>query len=181
MLAERYIFLSDIPWTVIRPEFVYGPGDTHVLPLFKAVISGNFVLINRGESYLHPTCVDDLVQGVELCIRNKKAVREIFNIVGQRYLTVRELAEIIYSTFYDEMSSFHSLNKELLLFPAMIFTAINKILGTDFPLSTSRVRFLTENRAADYKKARDVLGYKPVSLDEGIRETERWYVKNGYL
>lgn len=181
MLAERYVLISDLPYTVIRPEFVYGPGDTHVLPLFKSAISGNFILINQGRSYLHPTYVDDLIMGVGLCIKNKKALGEIFNIVGQRYLTVKELAETIYFAFHKRKFAFRNVSKRSISLLARVADALNKIFKTNFPLSTDRVRFFTENRAADYTKAINILGYRPIPLNEGMSKTIMWHVKNGYL
>ena len=50
-----------VPWVMVRPEFVYGPGDRHVLKLYRAIKAGRFVLIGGGKTFLRngstfPTC-----------------------------------------------------------------------------------------------------------------------------
>jgi dihydroflavonol-4-reductase len=44
-LAEQYarqFARAGLPVVIVRPEFVYGPGDTHVLGLFQAIQRGVF-------------------------------------------------------------------------------------------------------------------------------------------
>jgi nucleoside-diphosphate-sugar epimerase len=179
--AEEYVVGSDLPYTVIRPEFVYGPGDTHMLPLFQSVLSDRFILIDGGRSYVHPTYIDDVVQGIGLSLGNEKAAHEIFNIVGERYVTVREFAEHIYFALHHKKLKCRSLDRNSMLLLARLCDIANKVVKTNLPLSTSRVRLFSENRAADYSKAARVLGYRPVSLDRGLEATIAWYFENGYL
>jgi sterol-4alpha-carboxylate 3-dehydrogenase (decarboxylating) len=50
------------------------------------------------------------------------------------------------------------------------------------PLSLVQVRYLTENRAFSYEKARKILGYAPdVRLEEGMKRTVEWYKKQKLL
>ena len=53
-----------VPMVVARPEFVYGPGDTHVLGLFQAIQRGTFFYMGSGECLCHPTYIDDAVAGL---------------------------------------------------------------------------------------------------------------------
>jgi nucleoside-diphosphate-sugar epimerase len=50
-------------WTIVRPGFVYGPGDKHLLPLFKVMkwCWWCFPLAGGGENIVAPTYVDDVV------------------------------------------------------------------------------------------------------------------------
>jgi nucleoside-diphosphate-sugar epimerase len=170
-----------IPFTIIRPEFVYGPGDTHVLGLFKAIKAKRFVILGNGSSLLHPTYIDDLIQGIHLCTYNQNTVGEIFLITGDRPIKVKELAE----TIAEEAGA--RLPK--IKIPLFFANATAKVLElgarvTKFEplLTTSRVKFFTENRAFSYEKARNELGYVPkVDFREGVRKTIRWYQENGYF
>ena len=50
------------------------------------------------------------------------------------------------------------------------------------PLTRSRVRFMTQNRAYDGSRARDELGFTPtVGLNEGLARTVAWYRDSGWL
>jgi nucleoside-diphosphate-sugar epimerase len=170
-----------IPFTIIRPEFVYGPGDTHVLGLFKAIKAGRFVFLGNGERLLHPTYIDDLIQGVNLCTDNRNAIGKIFLITGEKPITVRELANII----ADELGVHLTKIKIPLFFAntiAKAMEAVAKTAGFEPMLTRSRVKFFTENRAFSYQKARTEIGYVPaVNFREGVRRTIEWYQENRYL
>lgn len=184
--AEKEILASSqrygIPFTIIRPEFVYGPGDFHVLGLFKAIKCRRFVLLGHADSLLHPTYIDDLVQGIHLCTDNEKAVGKIFLITGNKPITVKKLAK----TIAEELDVRLPKIRIPLLF-AHVTAKIMELGTTIFAnfeplLTTSQVNFFTENRAFSYEKARKELGYFPkVDFREGVRKTVRWYCQNGYL
>ena len=170
-----------IPFTIIRPEFVYGPGDTHVLGLFKAIRDKRFVILGPGSSLLHPTYIDDLIQGVHLCTNNENAVGKIFLIPGNQPLTVHELAKII-----AEESGVRLPKIRIPLFlantTARILETGSKVVNFEPMLTKSRVKFFTENRAFSYQKAQNELGYVPkVGFREGVRKTICWYQENGYF
>ena len=90
----REFALAGLPLVVARPEFVYGPGDIHVLGLFRTVQRGLFFYVGNGGNTCHPTYIDDLVEGLLLCLR-LGAAGETYQITGPRPVTFRELAETI--------------------------------------------------------------------------------------
>lgn len=170
-----------LPFTIIRPEFVYGPGDTHVLGLFKAMIAERFLLLGKARSLLHPTYIDDLIEGISLCTNNENALGEIFLITGDRPHTVKELAKVI----AEELDVHLPKIQIPLMFAnttANILEFLAKVANLEPVLTKSRVNFFTENRAFSCRKARTQLGYVPkVPFREGVRTTVRWYRENGYL
>ena len=170
-----------IPFTIIRPEFVYGPGDMHVLGLFKSIEAKRFVFLGNGSSLLHPTYIDDLIQGIHLCTYNQNTLGKIFLITGDRPVTVKELAK----TIAEELNVSLPKIKIPLFFAnatANILEFGAKIANFEPLLTKSRVKFFTENRAFSYEKARNKLGYVPkVEFREGVKRTIRWYRENRYL
>jgi len=178
-LAEEEVKMSGTNYTIIRPEFVYGPGDVHVLGLFKAISSARFFLIDSGESYLHPTYIDDVVFGVTQTLFNQSSYGKAFNIVGERYVTVKDLANIISMTLNKKIE-FKNVPSSILMPIARVIESSH--LFADPPLTVSRIKFFTESRAFTYENAKNAIGYTPtVTLEEGIEKTIRWYLQNGYL
>lgn len=183
--AEREILYygekQGIPFTIIRPEFVYGPGDTHVLGLFKAIRDKRFILPGNGKSLLHPTYIDDLIQGISLCIDNENAIGKIFLITGDMPIPVEELVKII----SEELDVCLPKIKIPLFFAnitAKILESAAKVANFEPLLTTSRIKFFTENRAFSYQKAKTELGFSPkVDFREGVRRTIHWYREKGYL
>jgi len=172
---------ESIPVTIVRPEFVYGPGDIHVLGLFKAVQAGKFFILGNGRSLLHPTYIDDLIQGISLCTDNKAAVGKTFLITGEDPISVEDLAK----TIADELGvSLPKMKIPLLVanIAAVLFEWGTKVVNYEPLLTISRVKFFTENRAFSCRKAGNELGYVPrIGFKEGVRRTVRWYRDNGYL
>jgi len=172
---------QQIGYTIIRPEFVYGPGDTHVLGLFKGIKTRKFVLLGNGKSLLHPTYIDDLIQGISLCTNNTSAFGKIYLVTGNRSVNVKELSGIIAMQLGVPM---HKLKIPIVFATAtaVILESAGKILNFEPVLTKTRVKFFTENRAFSYQKANCELGYLPeIDFREGVKKTIRWYRDNGYL
>ncbi|MFT3773593.1 MAG: NAD(P)-dependent oxidoreductase [Minicystis sp.] len=53
-----------VPWTIIRPGGVYGPGDVDYLELFKSVERGINVFFGNRERWFSTVYVDDLVRAI---------------------------------------------------------------------------------------------------------------------
>ena len=55
-------------------------------------------------------------------------------------------------------------------------------LGIEPPIYRRRVDFFVKDRCFDCSKAERELGYAPqMDMEEGIRETLRWYKENGHI
>ncbi|WNJ20103.1 NAD-dependent epimerase/dehydratase family protein [Pontibacter sp. G13] len=92
--AEKLVVQSNIPGVfetmVLRPRFVWGPGDKTILPaLVDAVKAGTFVWVDKGKALNSPTHVDNLVHGLKLMLQ-KGTPGEIYfitdgELVDQKY------------------------------------------------------------------------------------------------
>jgi nucleoside-diphosphate-sugar epimerase len=179
-LALDFAARTSLPLTVARPEFVYGPGDTHVLGLFRMVERGMFFYIGSGESVVHPTYVDDAVRGMRLCAERGQAGR-VYHIAGSQPVTIRALATAIAEALGVAPPRF-SIPLWLAKVGALGLEAVAKVARVRPPLSRGTVAFFTEPRAFSIARARDELGYAPqVSLPEGARRTVAWYRERGLL
>lgn len=88
MLCKRIGKEKGLSVTIIRPDFVYGPGDTRRLGLYRAIQRKRFFVVGNGKSLLHPTYIDDVVQGFLLVAENPVAIGETYNIgAWTRYWT----------------------------------------------------------------------------------------------
>jgi nucleoside-diphosphate-sugar epimerase len=55
---------SNLPWTILRPPAVYGPGDREMLPLLKMIRRGLLAHAGPAEQKLSLLHVDDLIDAV---------------------------------------------------------------------------------------------------------------------
>jgi len=170
-----------LPVTVIRPGAIYGPGETRLLKLFRAIARGRYALVGSGRACYHPVYIDDLVEGYLLALERPEAVGEAFIIAGPSYVTQRELAETIARATGGRILPFRVPAAPLRWLGALC-EAVCVPLGVEPPLHRRRVEFWTKSRAFSTEKAQRLLGYEPkVDLETGIARTVAWYRQAGWL
>jgi nucleoside-diphosphate-sugar epimerase len=170
-----------VPLVVARPEFVYGPGDTHVLGLFGAIQNGTFFYIGSGDSLCHPTYIDDVVAGLLACASSRARALEAYHLAGPRAVTIRAWAEAIAAALGARPPWLH-LPVPLVRAGAWAAELAGSVSGIRPPLSREGVRFFTESRAFSTEKAERELGWTPkVEIEEGTRRAVEWYRQEGLL
>ncbi|MCP4426489.1 MAG: NAD-dependent epimerase/dehydratase family protein [Chloroflexi bacterium] len=178
-MALRYAE-SGLPVIIARPEFIYGPGDWHVLGLFKAVGDGRFFYIGSGSYSCHPTYIEDAVAGMLLALRDGRS-GEIYHITGPNPVSFRQLAETI-AAAQGASPPRVTIPKSVAWLGAAALEMAGELFGKRPPLSRTGVAFFSENRAFSWQKAHKELGYTPqFDLNRGIQATVAWYRENGAL
>lgn len=163
-------YADRLPLVVGRPEFVYGPGDRHVLGLFRAVQRGLFFTISGGRHFCHPTYIDDAVHGL-LLAAERGAPGHIYHIAGPRPVTFRQLADAIAAAL-GARRPWLNLPRPL----ALAGAAVLERLTAEPPLSRSGVDFFSQSRRFSWAKAHREVGYTPqVELELGVAATVAWY------
>lgn len=95
MDAEKQL-LSICPGvTILRPDFVFGPGDLHKFALFRQVQKGWFPLVGLGSSKTRPTDVRDVADAVLKSFPGEILSKGTYNIGGPSVLSVKNVAETI--------------------------------------------------------------------------------------
>ena len=179
-LALAFAQRTGLSLTVARPEFVYGPGDTHVLGLFQSIQKRRFFYIGSGENRVHPTFVDDAVRGMTLC-ETAGRIGRVYHIVGPEPATIRQLATVI-STALGVSPPRLRVPRLLAMAAATGLELLAMIVPFRPPLSRSAVNFFTETRAFSTARAEAELGYQAqVPLVEGVRRAVAWYREQGLL
>ena len=169
--------------TVNRPAMVYGPGDGRMLKLFKAILSKRFLMIGSGEVMAHLGYIEDQIESFLLCaVAPRERVHgEAFNIASAEPLTLNELAGLVAEEGGVSLPGWHVPVAPVWL-AAWACELVCKPLGIEPPLFRRRVGFFTHDRAFDYSKARDQLGYESKwGHGDGIRATIDWYREAGWL
>ncbi len=178
-VAQNYAE-AGLPVVIARPEFIYGPGDVHVLGLFKAVRDGRFFYIGSGSYTCHPTYVEDAVAGMLLALK-QGLPGEIYHITGPNPVMFRELAETIAAGLAVPPPRF-TIPRPAAWLGAAVFELMGKLFGIRPPLSRTGAAFFSENRRFSWQKAHQSLGYSPeFDLERGVAATIKWYRENGLL
>jgi len=180
-LAFSYYRTRGVPVAVVRPGAIYGPGETRLLKLFRAIARGRYAVVGSGQSFYHPVYIDDLVAGFLLVLDRSEAVGQAFLVAGPRYVSQDELASLIARHTGGRVLPFHIPAAPIQLLGAVV-EAFCVPLGLEPPIHRRRVDFWTKSRAFSIEKARRLLGYAPrVDVEEGIARTAAWYREAGWL
>ena len=144
------------PTVTVRPFNIYGSGQVGegAIQIFiKNAVKNKTITIHGDGDQIRSWCyIDDMIDGVMLCLTHKNAVGEIFNIGNPKgTVTISSLAEKIVS----------------------ICKSKSKIKY--IPKNYVDV----ELRIPSIEKAKEVLGFEPkVDLNEGIKRTAVFYRKH---
>jgi nucleoside-diphosphate-sugar epimerase len=180
-LAFEYHRKRGVPVAVVRPGAIYGPGETRLLKLFRAIARGRYAVVGSGRTFYHPVYIDDLVAGFLLALDRPEAVGEAFLVCGPRYASQDELAALIARHTGGRVLPFR-IPARPIQWAGDLVEAVCVPLGVEPPLHRRRVDFWTKSRAFTIEKARRLLGYQPqTDLDEGIARTAASYREAGWL
>jgi len=173
-------FAGGLDVVVVRPGWVYGPGDRRTFKLVKAVAARRFMLVTRGDARQTPVFIDDLVEGTLLCAEKGKN-GEIYHLAGGEVLTVREMVEAIADACGTSIPRIH-----LPLFPvkaaAWGMGGLFKLFGREAPLTPGRLAFFIHPKPLAIEKARRELGYQPqTDFRTGIHRTIHWSRTHAWL
>ncbi|MBM3297844.1 MAG: NAD-dependent epimerase/dehydratase family protein, partial [Candidatus Aminicenantes bacterium] len=144
---------------VIRPGWIYGPGDKRTFKLVRAVARGMFLLPGRGKTLQTPVHIDDLIDGTLLCLEFGRR-GEIYHLAGEEPLSVRDMV--------GSVARAAGRKPPRLRLPLPPVRAAAWLLGTAFrlvkreaPLSPSRLAFFVHPKPLSSRKAALELGYRP--------------------
>lgn len=93
--TEAYLAESGIPWTSIRPTYIYGPQNYNDLEawFFDRIVRDRPILIpGNGLHLTQFGHVRDLAQAMAAVLGNDRAIGQIYNVSGDRYVTFDGLA-----------------------------------------------------------------------------------------
>ncbi len=183
--AERYAreYCADggLELVIVRPSLVYGPGDRHLLGLFRVISRGLFRIIGDGENLVHPIFVEDLAGGLITCLESPAAAGRAYNIVGEEPVAFRRFCEAIAAALGCSLPR-GRIPRGLARAAGALLEGVRLVTRFEVPLTRARVDFMTSNRAYDPSRARRELGYAArTGLEEGMRRTVAWYREKGWL
>lgn len=180
LLVKR--FGDKIPYTIIRPGGVYGPGDVDFFNIFKMTIARFNVYAGVKQKYISLVYVEDLVRGIVDAALSENTINETYFLNDDRPLTWQAIHETIF-----EICDKKPINISI---PFGIIYAAS-YLGSGFCYLTGKANIFNKNKIelskpefwiADNTKAKKDFNYQTkFGLRESLLLTKDWYVKNGWL
>jgi len=152
---------------VVRPRFVWGKGDTTLLPEMVATVeAGKFAWIGGGRNVTDTTHVDNVVEGM---LRAAERGRP-----GEAYF-VTDGEPVVFREFVTALLETQGVEPPDRSLPAWTAGPLARVAETAWkllplsgapPMTTFRSWLLTQECTIDISKAREELGYAPIVTHE---------------
>ncbi|MGH2976084.1 MAG: NAD-dependent epimerase/dehydratase family protein [Solirubrobacterales bacterium] len=156
----------------LRPRFVWGEGDTTLLPEMVATVqAGRFAWVGGGRNITDTAHVDNVVEGLILAAEK--------GLPGEAYF-VTDGEPVVFRKFVTELLRTQGVEPPDRSLPAWTAAPLARVCEAAWkllplpggpPMTTFRSWILTQECTIEIAKARAELGYEPlISHEQGLRE-----------
>lgn len=175
---------GDVETVILRPGFIYGPGDRRFLPqLVDSIIMGKFAYVGDGSKLLNIIYIEDVVQASLLADASRKASGRAYNLTDGTRTTLREFVSAIAENVGVPAPS-RSIPIPVAWGACYTLEFIARMTKAKEPplLNRGRMKFLYYNQHYSIEAARRELGYTPkFTYREGLPPALAWLQENGQL
>jgi len=176
-LARAAHEAGDVPVTVVKPSWLYGPRDRASMPrLIRAIRAGKGKLLGDGSNRLNLTYAGNVAEGCILAATRDQAVGEAYNLSSDGEITQAEyfnkIADCLGCKPVTKSVPYGVARKA-----AFLMELFGHVLGRKKPPLVTRYSVWLMGRRCFFRceKARQELGWQPtVGYDEGIRRSVAW-------
>lgn len=156
---------------ILRPRFIWGPGDTTLLPAIRAMAkTGQWMWVGGGRARTSTTHIDNLVHAIELSLSRGRG-GEAYFVLDDGVHTMKEMISGIAAT-----ENITLPDKEI---PAWLADMVGGLcegvwglfgLKNEPPLTRFSAMIMSRECVLSDAKARSELNYRPVvSVEDGLR------------
>jgi nucleoside-diphosphate-sugar epimerase len=171
--AEQAVIAANgdrLETVVVRPRFVWGKGDTTLLPrMVELVRSGRFAWIGGGRHLTSTTHIDNTVEGLMLGAQRGRPGNVYFVTDGEP-VVFREFVGALLAT-QGVAAPTRSIPAPLAWLLMSVGEAVARVLPGEHPAPLTRFAYWVSSQECTIRidKAREQLGYAPLrTIDEGL-------------
>lgn len=176
--ADEIIRKFGVPYTIIRPSIVYGPGAGG---LFKKTLGYierlPFVpIVGKGNQRFSPIYVGDVVDVIIKCMNSEVAINKEYDLTGKDYVS--------FNQFVDCILSEKGIKKKKLHVPFWIVYSGVMILSKfvkNPPVTVDNLLGLKQEIHMDYDLASKDLGFNPFMFKDGLNKTFYDFIESGKI
>lgn len=165
-MAEELVRESGIPYTILRPSLIYGPGDKFTLRLADVIkLSPVLPIIGSGKSKVQPIYIDDVVSCIVKAVTSDAFLNEIYEVGGPEQLTYEEVTR--------EIAEAMGVNRPAVHMPMFFMKPMARVLESVLPkppITTGQLIMLEEDNVCSLRDICDACGSAPIKFRDGLRK-----------
>ncbi|MEA3305987.1 MAG: NAD-dependent epimerase/dehydratase family protein, partial [Candidatus Omnitrophota bacterium] len=165
-----------LPVVIVRPGFVFGPGDKKFLPrMLKLLKEKKFMFLGSGKNIMNLIFIDNLIDVLIKAGLKEKAAGRIYNVTNKDKLTMKEFVFMLSDILKFERPR-KSIPIPLAKFIALSMESYGRLTRKKKApfLTKARIKVASLNLDFDISKTIDDLDYTSrVSIKEGLEKTLR--------
>lgn len=166
--AEAAVRNSGLAWTILRPSWVYGPGDRSLnrFATFARILPA-VPLPGSGKAKVRPVHVDDVAEAVVLSLKLPAAEGEVVEIGGPQLLDFRQIVRTMLGVVGRKRLVLPAPAPLVKLGAAVLYRLPGRLL------SPRAVDFVNGDGDTDNRAMYEILGLRPRGLAEGMKHLAR--------
>jgi nucleoside-diphosphate-sugar epimerase len=178
--AAQLAAANGLDVVIIRPGWVYGPGDRRTFKFISAVCRRKFALVAGAPGRQTPVYIDDLLAGI-LLVAAKGRSGAVYHLAGNEILSADEMARAV-AAACGVPGPRLKLPKGPTMAAALILEKVFGLAKKETFLNRGKLSFFLDPKAMSSDRARQELGYAPtMDFGTGIALAISWYRDNGWL
>ena len=164
--GEACAAASGLPYTIVRPSMIYGPGnDRNLSRLADFIRQWHFVpVFGRGTCLQQPVYVEDLVH-VLLAIMMKPPTGAVYTIAGPQAICYNEVIDLV-----GKVLGIRPFKLHIPLSLALASLWICQRFSMHLPVEREQLLRLQEHKAYSIEAAQQDFGYAPLMLSDGLKK-----------
>jgi len=164
--AEQEVRNSGIPWVVLRPSLIFGPGSAFVQQMIDMMRAVPFIrpVPGSGEYLFRPIKVNDVVECFAQSLSNPEATEKSIDLVGAEEVTLNQISDEIASCLNIRKTAVH-VPMPLMRLAAAAFS----ILPIQPPVTSVQLQMLEEGSTADPSLMKRIFRIEPTGFRAGLQ------------
>jgi NADH dehydrogenase len=164
--AEEAVKQSGLPWTILRPSIIFGPGDGFVNQLADLVRSAPLVPIaGNGQNLFQPVSVNEVAKCFAWTVDHPESIGQTYELGGPDILTYDEIIELIQKQLGTSKRTIH-LPTGLVRGVVTLSSPLPRKLRP--PVTGDQLKMLDINNCTDRSATPDLAGRPQLRLQNGI-------------
>jgi NADH dehydrogenase len=161
--AEQYLQKSGLEWVIVRPTWVFGPGDVSLNRFLGFADKLPFVpFFGDGKQDMQPVFIDDVGRVAADAALKTEAANQLFELGGPEVLSMNDVVKTALEI--------KGKKRPLLHQPVAIGKLIGMLVSIlpSPPLSANAIDFITQPATADNTNVKRVLDPQLTALRDGL-------------